>query len=68
MKSFGDVVESVETLSMEDQEELLSILQGRLCERRRAELVKEVKAARKEFRTGRCRPGLPEEILREITQ
>jgi hypothetical protein len=39
MKTFGDVLESVETLSLEEQESLVSILQRRLRERRRDELA-----------------------------
>jgi hypothetical protein len=66
VKTFSDVVESVGTLSLEEQEELVSIVQRRLRERRRQELVRAVKAARKEFRAGRSRPASPDEIMRDI--
>jgi len=66
MKTFGDVIESVETLSLDEQEDLVSILQRRLREHRRAELVRAVKAARKEFGTGRCKPASADEIIRKI--
>ncbi|MBI3418254.1 MAG: hypothetical protein HY043_23435 [Verrucomicrobia bacterium] len=66
MKTFADVMESVETLSLDEQEDLLSIMQRRLHEQRRAELVRTVKAARKEFSAGRCRPASPDEIIRQI--
>ncbi len=68
MKTFGDVLESVETLSLNEQEELAAILQRRLRERHRADLVRTVKTARKEFRTGRCQPALPDEIIDKITK
>lgn len=67
MKTFADVVESVETLSQDEQEDLVSIVQQRLREQRRAELVRTVKAARKEFSMGRCKAESPDEITRKIT-
>ena len=66
MKTFGDVLESVEALSLDEQENLVSILQRRLSEYRRAELAQAVRAARKEFNAGRCRPASPDEIIRKI--
>jgi hypothetical protein len=66
MKSFGDVIDSVETLSLDDQEDLVAILQRRLRDNRRAELVRAVKAARKEFSTGRCKPTTVDEIIQKI--
>ena len=66
MKTFGDVIESVETLSLDEQEDLVSILQRRLRQHRRAELVQAVRAARKEFSAGLCQPASPDEIIRKI--
>ena len=59
MKTFGQVLEWADALPIEEQESLISILQRRLREERRDELVKAVKAARKEFKAGHCRPALP---------
>ena len=67
MKTFADVIESVATLSLDEQEDLVSIVQRRLREQRRAELVRTVETARKEFSRGRSRPELSEEIMRKIT-
>jgi len=66
MKSFGQVLEWADELSPDEQESLVSILQRRLREQRRAELVAAVKEARKEFRTRRCRPASPSQIMRKI--
>ena len=66
MKTFGDVIETVETLSLEDQEDLVAIVQRRLHEQRRAELVRTVRAARKEFDARQCQPASPEQIVRRI--
>ena len=67
MKTFADVIESVDTLSLDEQEDLVSIVQRRLHEQRRAELIRTVKAARKEFIAARCQPSTPDEIIRKIT-
>lgn len=67
MKTFGDVIETVESLSFEEQEDLMAVLQRRLREHRRAELEKSVRAARREFRAGNCKGATPEEILKQIT-
>ena len=64
---FGDIVESAASLTVEDQESLIEILQNRLRESRRAELVKDVLDAGKEFEEGRCRPATPDELMREIS-
>ena len=64
---FGDIVESAAGLTVEDQESLIEILRNRLRESRRAELVKDVLDAGKEFEEGRCRPATPDELMREIS-
>jgi len=66
MKTFGEVLESADGLSLEEQENLISILQHRLREQRRAELAKAVQEARREFQGGRCRPAIPSDIMKKI--
>ena len=66
MKTFGQVLEWADALSLEEQESLVDVLQRRLREQRRAELAKAVKEARKEFKAGRCRPASPGEIIKKI--
>ena len=63
---FGEVLESIETLSLEDQEILRDILHRRIIERRREELVHDVQQAQQEFQAGQCRPVTPEELMNEI--
>lgn len=64
--SFGEVLETVEKLSPEDQETLIEIVRRRIIEQRRAELVKDILDAQKEFKAGDARPVTPEELMREI--
>lgn len=66
MKTFGEVLESADALSLEEQEDLLSVLQNRVRDQRRAALTKTVLEARREFATGRLRPTAPSVILKKI--
>ena len=53
---FGEVLEGIETLSLEDQEILRDILHRRIIERRREELVQDVHRHSKNFKRGRAGP------------
>lgn len=66
MKSYGQVVDSIEALPDEQQESLLELFQKRLTERRRQALIKSVQEARKEFKSGKLRPASPAEIMRKV--
>jgi len=66
MKTYGQVIDSIEALPDEQQESLLALVQRRLTERRREALTKSVKEARKEFKSGKLRPASPAEIMRKV--
>ena len=66
MKTYGQVVDSIEALPDEQQESLLDLMQRRLVERRRQALARSVQEARKEFKSGKCRPATPAEIMRKV--
>lgn len=66
MKTFGQVLESADSLSLDERESLISVLQRRVADERRAELIAAVKEARREFKSGRCRPARPDDILKRI--
>jgi len=63
---FGEVLETIDTFSLEDQETLKEILQHRIIERRRGELVQDIQQAQQEFQAGHCYPTTPEELMQEI--
>ena len=63
---FGDVLEAVDQLSLDEQETLIAILHRRLAQSGRQRLVDEIREAEQEFEDGKCRPMSPEELLREI--
>jgi len=66
VKSYGQVLDSIEALPGDEQEALLNTVCKRLAERRRATLVKSVSEARKEFKSGKLRPATPSEIMRKV--
>ena len=63
---FGEVLETVEKLSLEDQETLIEVLHRRIIERRREEIAKEIRDAQKEFQAGQCSVVTPDELMTEI--
>ena len=66
MKTYGQVIDSIEALPEEQQESLLELVQRRLTERRREALAKSVQEARKELKCGKLRPARPAEIMRKV--
>ncbi len=63
---FAEVLESVDQLSLEEQETLLEIVRRRLADRGRRRLVEEAQDARREFDAALCRPVTVEELMDEI--
>jgi hypothetical protein len=66
--SFAEVLEAADHLPLEDQEALVDVLQRRIIERRRGEILKEIHKAHKEYQEGRTRPATAADILAEILQ
>jgi len=66
MRTFAQVLDSADALSVEEQESLVEVLQHRLAEKRREALVESVKSARREFAGGRLRSATPKQILKRI--
>ena len=64
--SFHVVVEAADRLTEEPQETLIELLNRRLADRRRAELVKDIEEAQREFERGTQRSTTPDEIMKEI--
>jgi hypothetical protein len=63
---FHVVVEAADRLTPEEQETLVGILNRRLADRRRAELVNDIREAEREFERGGLRSATPDEIMKEI--
>ena len=66
MTKFAQVLDSADGLAFEEQESLVEVLQHRLAEHRRSELVAAVQSARQDFKTGHCRPATPAQIIKRL--
>jgi len=66
--TFQQLIESVENLSIEDQEVLLDILQKRLQQKRRAQIAKEITEVRQEVEEGNFQVGSVDQFLQELDQ
>ena len=62
--SFGEVLEAVDQLSMEEQETLVDILQHRVIEARRAELANDIQDAKAEFQKSECQSLSSDEVMK----
>ena len=63
---FADVLEAAEELPTEEKEELIRILQNRLAEERRNQLLKDIENSQQEFEQGLCKTATVDEIMQEI--
>jgi len=61
--TFADVVEAADSLSVEEQEELVAIVQRRLVEAARERLVRDVDEGREEFEAGQLKAMSVDEIV-----
>jgi hypothetical protein len=66
MPSFAQTLDAIESLPVDEQEDVLEVLQRRLAERRRAEFIATVKRSRKEFDAGKCKPASVAAIMRQV--
>ena len=66
MTSFAQTLDVIESLPVDEQEDVLQVLQRRLAEHRRAELVATAKQSRKEFAAGKCKPASVAAIMRQF--
>jgi ribosome recycling factor len=64
--SFNDILEAADKLSLDEQEDVVRILKKRITERRREEIVKNLKASEEEVRKGEYKEVTPEELKKEL--
>lgn len=65
---FEAVLESVEALSVEDQEALIDLIRRRLVEKRRAEIAANITKAQEEYQTGKVLRGNVDQLMAELTK
>ncbi|NEP55454.1 MAG: hypothetical protein F6K31_00105 [Symploca sp. SIO2G7] len=66
--AFQQAMETVEKLSLEEQEILLHTLQKRLHQQRRAIISQEIKEIRQELAEGQVKFGSVDQFLKELDQ
>jgi cation transport regulator ChaB len=64
--TFAGVLESVEQLSLEEQEELIDLVRHRLAEQRRDEIAANISLAVEEYRSGQTQRGTVDDLLAEL--
>ena len=65
---FQRVIESVETLTIDDQFLLVDIIRQRLNQYRRSQLIAEVAEARQAYQAGNVQRGTVDDLLKELDQ
>jgi hypothetical protein len=65
--TFAEVLETIETFTVDEKETLVDILQHRLSEYRRNQLLKEIETAEQEFEQGLCKPMSVDEFMQEVS-
>lgn len=63
---FSQVLDNVDQLSVEEQETLIQVVRHRLIDRRRKEIIQEIKEAEDDFKQGKAPPITPEALMKEI--
>jgi hypothetical protein len=63
---FGEVLEAVGRLSLDEQEALVFIVRCRLVEQGRKRSAQDIREAREEFAQGRCSPTTADDLMKEI--
>jgi hypothetical protein len=64
--TFSEILEAADTLTPDEQEEIINILRRRANERRRKELLKDIRKTEKDFKDGKCRTGTANELMKEV--
>ncbi|QKQ74280.1 hypothetical protein [Nostoc sp. TCL240-02] len=62
------VLESIEDLSVDEQETLIDLISHRLAERRRSEIAANIAQAQVEYQTGKVFRGTVTQIMDELSK
>ncbi|MEO1298304.1 MAG: hypothetical protein AAFW75_21480 [Cyanobacteria bacterium J06636_16] len=64
--NLNQVLESIESLSVEDQEMLVELIRRRLIERRREEIAQHIAQAQADYEVGKVFRGSIEDVIAEL--
>ncbi len=68
VSNFEKVLESVEALSVDEQEVLIDLVQRRLVERRRSEIEAHIAQAKAEYQAGKVFRGTVAQVVAELRE
>lgn len=63
---FGELVEMIDRLSLEQRESLVEVVRRRNSVEQRQRIAASVRSAKREHRRGKCKPTSADELMREI--
>lgn len=63
---FQELIESVEALPLDDREILMDIINRRIIEQRREELVADLEESLQAYRNGEVRIGTMDDLLKDL--
>jgi hypothetical protein len=63
---FQTLIETVESLPLDEQDMLIKIIRSRVIQQRRANLAAEIATARDDFRRGDVRRGTAADVMAEL--
>jgi hypothetical protein len=66
--TFNGALDAIESLSIEDQEALITIIQKRIIDRRRAEIATHIVQSKAEHQAGQVFRGSIEDAIAELNQ
>ena len=64
--SFQDLIDAVESMPLEDQSMLVELINKRIIEKRRAELVARIHEVRDAFKSSEVKSGTFEDLMKDL--
>ena len=68
ISKFQEIIDKIESLSLDDQELLLEIIHKRIIKRRRARLKAEIAEAREAYRKGEVQRGTVADLMKVLDE
>jgi len=65
---FQEIIESIEELSVEEQEDLWDLIRKRRIEQRREEIGANAKALRNEWKEGKAKQGSVDDLIADLLE
>jgi len=59
---FGDLVEMIDRLPLDERESLVDVVRKRIADDQRRRISASIRSARREHGRGRCKPATPDEV------